>query len=121
MGELVRFEFMNLYLQNNYIAGFREEGSICTKQEWNNGEVGHYGCNAILCPPGTYASFGRQNSEKGCQDCQSADFYGTTVCLSQDSVYGSSSGLRSQPFQPLHFLYVVVAMIGLCTTINIIL
>ena len=109
---------MNLYLQNNYIAGFTEERSICTKQEWNNGEVGHYGCNAILCPPGTYASSGRQISEKGCQDCESADFYGTTVCLSQDSTYKSSSARHSQPSP---FFYVVTAMIGLCTTINLIL
>ncbi len=119
--ELVRFEHVNLYLQNNYIAGFKEEGSICTKQEWNNGEVGRYGCNAILCPPGTYTSSGRQISEKGCQDCQSADFYGTTVCLSEDSAYNSSSRLSSQPFHSLYFFYVIGAMIGLCTTINLIL
>lgn len=67
----------NVYLQDNQITGIAPELCNVTR-----GVVfGLYGCDAVLCPPGTFSSHGRQESDASyCQNCPESLFYGTTSC-----------------------------------------
>lgn len=81
--ELDRFESMTLYLRDNRITELRSE--FCDNKFWNGGDVEHFGCNAILCPPGTATALGRQSVvtiEAPCTRCENRDmkWYGMTTC-----------------------------------------
>jgi len=83
--DLVRFDHLNLYLANNKITGGDKE--LCKKQYWNDGDVGKYGCDGLLCPAGTYSLNGRQkDDESPCERCglQTGDlpYMGMDVCES---------------------------------------
>mmetsp|Transcript_33273 Transcript_33273/g.98980 ORF Transcript_33273/g.98980 Transcript_33273/m.98980 type:complete len:2132 (-) Transcript_33273:222-6617(-) len=76
---LGRFEKMNLLLADNFISDI--ERDLCGKSKWNDGDVGRYGCNALLCPAGTFAPNGRQTSPTTrCVPCPNSQFLGTTNC-----------------------------------------
>ena len=67
-------------LVDNEITGY-SDASLCSKQAWMDDDVGRYGCNAILCPNGTYNAVGRQTSSGStCQPCPVAQYYGATTC-----------------------------------------
>lgn len=77
--ELSRFERIRLYLSDNDIVGV--DSSLCSKDGWFFGDVGQFGCDGILCPPGSFSVFGRQISiDYPCEICPSSSFFGATQC-----------------------------------------
>jgi hypothetical protein len=81
--ELDRFFNLTLYLRDNRIDDIPKV--FCHKHGWNGGDVEHFGCNAILCAPGTFNTLGRQSTaETPCIECHDGDafFYGRTMCSS---------------------------------------
>lgn len=77
--ELSRFQQFRLYLIRNKIDGV--DSQLCSQSQWFRGEVGEFGCNAILCPPGTFGVFGRQiSNEYPCNPCETAGFFGQSKC-----------------------------------------
>jgi hypothetical protein len=80
--ELDRFERLTLYLRENSLVGLPD--LFCNNAEWNDGTVGRYGCDAILCPPGTVSVLGRQrNGNTACRRCaDNSRYYGQIICES---------------------------------------
>jgi Leucine-rich repeat (LRR) protein len=57
------------------------DSNLCQKTEWMSGAVGDYGCDAIVCPVGSWAPTGRRTPEFSCvPGCQSATFMGADNC-----------------------------------------
>jgi len=81
---LSRFQMLRLYLIDNMIDDIAPE--LCGKSGWFFGEVRQFGCDAILCPRGTYNRWGRQISEAfPCLPCPGgAPNLGSTVCVTED-------------------------------------
>jgi hypothetical protein len=80
--ELSRFDSIRLYLSDNQIGGV--DMSLCSKDGWFFGDVGQFGCDGILCPPGSFNVFGRQISiDFPCEICPSSSFFGATQCVPQ--------------------------------------
>jgi Leucine-rich repeat (LRR) protein len=78
--ELERFGDLTIYLRDNNIGNIPEV--ICNNHRWNGGDVEKFGCNAILCAPGTSSKLGRQSAEETpCMVCDSV-YYGSTMCSS---------------------------------------
>ena len=81
---LVSLQRVNIYLENNLLSGFGS--GICQQSQWMDGNVGRYGCDAILCPAGEYSRTGRQVSEDTacvvCPDLQGSPVLGSNMCLS---------------------------------------
>ena len=86
---LTDFSRMTLYLRDNEIRGMDE--TFCNLDGWMGGQVEKDGCDAILCPAGTYNTYGRQTSDGvACQPCPftfTAMFYGSTVCDADTTEY----------------------------------
>eukprot|EP00957_Ditylum_brightwellii_P144640 11018842-Ditylum_brightwellii.AAC.1 len=55
-------------------------------EDMQGGDVGEFGCSAILCPPGTFNKLGRQSSsETPCINCpDKIEYFGQTSCPSID-------------------------------------
>lgn len=78
---LARFEDLRLLdLTQNEITAIPE--LLCSKKDLNDGAVGKYGCDAILCPAGTVNSVGRRQDELPCKSCREndPDQLGQAVC-----------------------------------------
>lgn len=84
---LEEFTRLNLYLANNRITAI--DGNLCNDNGmtgWMGGNVEEFGCNAILCPIGTFASEGRATPYNPCEECPSAissdgaEFMGASEC-----------------------------------------
>lgn len=76
---LTRFNKLDIALEGNLISGLPSQ--YCQKNQWIDGLVDHFGCNAILCPPGTFNEFGHQmSSTTPCVPCSSSKYYGATTC-----------------------------------------
>jgi len=90
-GNLARFNDMTIYLKDNFLMGIDQE--VCSMDEWNGKDVGSHGCNAIACPPGTYAPGKGRESLGGspCQECEEATFYGQSMCTDLLEFYSSAS------------------------------
>jgi Leucine-rich repeat (LRR) protein len=68
-----------LELENNQISGFPMK--LCDAKQWQQGDVGLYGCDAFMCKPGSYSKFGRQNTtDSACMECDLARYWGSTTC-----------------------------------------
>jgi Leucine-rich repeat (LRR) protein len=78
--EFDRFEHMLVHLTDNKILGLPL--TLCDNDEWNSGDVGDFGCDAIMCKPGTFNEYGRRKSSRKCRPCASATYYGETSCFS---------------------------------------
>lgn len=77
---LDRFRVMNIDLVGNQITGIAPE--LCDNEDWMDGMVKEFGCDAIMCPIGKYNADGLVwNSEDPCRDCVSADVYGSVHCI----------------------------------------
>ena len=79
--ELASISRLNLFVAGNQIEGIANE--ICSTKGWMKGEVGAFGCNAILCPPNTFSTYGRQISDNICKSCNSSSvspFFGNLNC-----------------------------------------
>lgn len=93
-GTLSRFTNMRLFAMKNEITWV--DPSLCKLTGWMNGEVGKImaaggnGCYGILCPVGTYNSYGFQTTggDGMCLECPKGEFAGQTGCIgiTDDSV-----------------------------------
>lgn len=88
--DLKRFSEINIFLRGNKIQGI--PGELCTNTKWNDGDVGSFGCDAILCPPGTTSFDGRHSSRsQGCMQCpDTKDYFGEVACLDALSFHSGS-------------------------------
>lgn len=82
---LERFEKLNLDLVGNPIDAIPLE--LCSKGGWMGGLVEEFGCDAILCPNGTYSLDGRETgADTGCLPCGDGfPHLGATSCESDDT------------------------------------
>jgi hypothetical protein len=72
-----------IYLQENQFSAVDPE--LCDKSR--GGLFKQFGCDAILCPSGTYNVIGRQDSEiNACETCPGSPYYGATSCNSTESL-----------------------------------
>ena len=81
---LSRFKKLKLDVRENQFTEIPNH--LCKMKLWMNGRVEKFGCDAILCPAGTYAYAGRQeNANESCQPCPNgesgAPFLGAVDCL----------------------------------------
>ena len=80
--ELERFSSLQLNLVGNQITHLPQR--FCKFKNWMAGTVEQYGCDAILCPNGTYNNDGRQiNDEDPCWPCadgSGSPYLGATSC-----------------------------------------
>jgi Leucine-rich repeat (LRR) protein len=97
---LERFEKLNLDLVGNSIDDIPPE--LCEKGGWMGGLVEEYGCNAILCPIGTYSIDGRETAaESACVPCQDGfPYLGATSC--------STDPTNQQPWEILAAFYLAM-------------
>jgi hypothetical protein len=65
--ELARFSNATLLLAGNRLESLPD--ALCSRAEWNHGDVGRYGCDALLCPPRTSSPTGRRSSGDECRPC----------------------------------------------------
>ena len=65
--DLVRFSSLNMYLKDNKIS--KIDPQLCRKKDWNEGDVGRFGCDGLLCPTGHFAPNGRHSSSGECRPC----------------------------------------------------
>ncbi len=88
--ELSRFEDLTIYLKDNYLFGIERE--LCDNGSWNDGDVGEYGCDAILCAPGSFAAGKGRHAVGGsdCQECKEAKYFGQSQCIDLEEYYSSS-------------------------------
>lgn len=88
---LARFDHLQLDLTQNKFTSI--PAALCEKEAWNDGAVGKYGCDAILCPARTVNAGGRRQDGMSCQSCRQNDeeYLGQAMC-------GSSSGSREKSF-----------------------
>ena len=88
---LARFDTFSAYLADNLIESVPDV--LCQESDWLFGQVGEFGCNGFLCPPGTFNPFGRQTSDGfPCWQCstgESAPYFGSQRC-SNDAILTSS-------------------------------
>jgi Leucine-rich repeat (LRR) protein len=77
---LGRLEDLTIYLRENQFTGLSDV--LCENTAWMDGEVGSFGCDAILCAPGTSNFLGRQSAEAGkCVKCKAEKgWFGETLC-----------------------------------------
>ncbi|KAL3785970.1 hypothetical protein HJC23_005679 [Cyclotella cryptica] len=74
--------FDTIYLQENQFSTIDSE--LCDRSR--GGVFKQFGCDAILCPSGTYNAIGRQDSEvNGCEICPGSLYLGATSCNSTES------------------------------------
>lgn len=64
---LTRFLNLNIYLKDNKLTELNKQ--LCSMTNWNEGDVGRYGCNGLLCPSGHFSPNGRHSSSGECQPC----------------------------------------------------
>jgi Leucine-rich repeat (LRR) protein len=76
--EFDRFQTVSLFLSDNKILGI--PFTFCDNADWNEGDVGDFGCDGIMCRPGSYNPIGRRVSGMDCLGCHSARYYGSTSC-----------------------------------------
>lgn len=83
---LSRFTDMRFDAVNNHLT--KVNSDLCSLTGWWNGEVGRVidaggdGCDAILCPKGTYNDYGRAKSgtNGGCLECPAGKYAGAIGC-----------------------------------------
>jgi Leucine-rich repeat (LRR) protein len=94
-GSLARFAYMNIYLEGNGISDIDER--LCLLDNWMDGLVSQYECDAILCPSDT--SGGRQVFRTGdCQKCQdsSSSISTTTGLIGQTQCGGEEDEIPTE-------------------------
>ena len=66
-------------LHDNAFEGIATE--LCDNSDWNRGAISNYGCDGLLCPPGTYGVVGHASAEHTCRACEESTQYGATTCV----------------------------------------
>jgi Leucine-rich repeat (LRR) protein len=89
------FASMVLELEGNSISDLPSR--FCDNSQWQVGYVGraHFGCNAILCPPGTWNTNGRETNGSLCEPCEGIEVYGATQCGEATLTSGTGQGNES--------------------------
>ena len=75
-------QMIKITLTENLFTGL--DASLCNNTKWQEGGVRKHGCDALVCPVGTYGSVGRKTNKEVCKDCASGVFVGQTYCLDDD-------------------------------------
>jgi Leucine-rich repeat (LRR) protein len=81
---LASFDSIQLQMEGNRLTGLDKK--FCDLDNWMDGFVAAYECDAIMCPPHTFSMYGRQNSTASeCQECDGDDedttpYYGSLSC-----------------------------------------
>jgi len=76
-----------VYLEGNAISSIDQRNC-------KNPEIEQFGCDGVLCPPGTFSVTGRQMSVlESCMKCSSSIYFGTIVC--NDIPPGNSNSSRA--------------------------
>jgi len=94
---------MDLGLTGNKLVGPIPE-EICEKKQWMTGLVEQFGCDAIVCPAGSYSQEGRQTQTDECTQCDGD----ASLYLGQTSCTGGSSSSGAQPWKVLPELYLAL-------------
>lgn len=82
--ELVDLPPFQIELEGNQITGLPKK--LCkSDDEWQQGDLGIYGCDAFMCKPGYYSKYGRQNTtDSSCLECNAdgddSNYWGSTTC-----------------------------------------
>ncbi|CAB9517379.1 Leucine rich repeat N-terminal domain [Seminavis robusta] len=110
---LSRFENLSLYLRGNMIGEI--PNGLCNKANWNNGDVGKFGCDGLLCAPGTSSFDGRYSSRSsGCEACPEAKYYGQVACVGVGApVTAASSATASRLCFTFGLLMTVMGVVAL--------
>lgn len=84
MSSYLTFSFPCSFLGGNFITEIAD--GLCQNGGWMRGDMGDFGCDALLCPPNTANKFGRRYDEAAlCHSCAndtSTPYYGSFECLS---------------------------------------
>ena len=82
----VRFERLVTDLGDNQITDISSD--LCTKQDWQEGDVARFKCDAILCPRNSHNEYGRQSPSAPCVACSesSGTFMGSKKCGETDQL-----------------------------------
>lgn len=93
---ICRLDQLVIYLRDNKFTELSPTLCDENNEGWNLREVELFGCNGIMCPPGTANYRGRQTSETNtCLKCESnADLYGQITCDGVPLMASSSSRLQ---------------------------
>ena len=83
---LARFDQLSLFLRDNIFSDIDSE--ICSKDSWNGGDIGKYGCKGLMCPKGKSAPEGRQTDVNKCTSCKHSKHLGSSICHSTDHSSG---------------------------------
>lgn len=93
---LSKFAKLSIFLSGNKMNEFDQK--LCEMYEWMDGTVKYRGCDAILCPPGTYNEYGRETNEGptciACPFTYSAPFYGSVSCTPDITEYDEREILK---------------------------
>jgi len=93
-GNLTRFSDVTIYLRDNHFNGI--DAALCTQSKWNEGDVGSFSCDGILCPAGTYSVIGRASSSGAtCEACSLNSYYGGSTCGSSSATSLARPGVLS--------------------------
>jgi len=78
--DLARFTDMTILLRNNQIDEIPP--ALCDLKEWNGGDVEAFGCDGLLCPPGSASELGRasRKQDSECVACPATQAFGQTAC-----------------------------------------
>mmetsp|Transcript_48680 Transcript_48680/g.55180 ORF Transcript_48680/g.55180 Transcript_48680/m.55180 type:complete len:2664 (+) Transcript_48680:160-8151(+) len=105
-GDLTRFKDIMIYLRDNRINGI--DPSLCTRSSWNQGDVGTFQCDGILCPAGTFALTGRASKTgSSCNACSLNQYFGGTTC-------GGSAASSLRPVAMTILILVVSTSLAAC-------
>ena len=88
---------MTLYLRDNKITDLPAQLCDTDNKSWNMRDVTFYGCDGIMCPPGTASYHGRQSDQGSpCKRCSSnTDLYGQISCDGVALGHSSGDGRKS--------------------------
>lgn len=77
-----RFDSLVIYARDNEITRVSTDLCDADNKRWNFLDVAAFGCNGLLCPPGTANYLGRQNKKDNpCLTCASnTKYYGQITC-----------------------------------------
>ena len=84
-----------IYLRDNKFTGLSPSLCDSLNKRWESKEVGLFGSNDLMCPPGTANFHGRQSSNAvSCMKCESnTNLYGQITCNGMPLLASSSSRL----------------------------
>lgn len=107
---LESFEKLTLYLRDNQFTSI--DPTLCDNEIWNDGDVGSFKCDGIMCQKGTYSPETGRASKQGtqCIPCAQAAYFGSSSCGESSST--KSGGVRMGSGSRSWVLSVAVALVA---------